>query len=62
MNKMIPSEIIHSDKNGNAIIGKNLEIDGTTKLNGGLKPIHHYKLGDDISSSNRLLYKLFIFS
>ena len=42
MNKMIPSEIINADKNGNAAIGKNLEVDGTTKLNGGLKAIHTY--------------------
>lgn len=46
MNKMIPSEIIHADKDGNAAIGKNLEIDDTTKLNGGLEPIHTYSLGD----------------
>ena len=44
MNKMMPSEIIHSDENGNAVIGKNLEIDGTTKLNSGFKPIHTYNL------------------
>lgn len=44
MNKMIPSELIHADENGNAVIGKNLEIDGTTKLSGGLTPIHTYKL------------------
>ena len=42
MNKMIPSEIIHADENGNAVIGKNVEIKGTTKLNGGLKPIATY--------------------
>ena len=42
MNKMIPSEIIHTDESGNAVIGKNLKIDGTTKLNGGLKPIHTF--------------------
>lgn len=28
MNKMIPSEIIHADGSGNAVIGKNVEIDG----------------------------------
>ena len=44
MNKMIPSEIINADKNGNAVIGKNLEVDGTTKLNGGIKPIHTFPL------------------
>ena len=36
---MIPSELIHVDESGNAVIGKNLEADGTTKLNGGLSPI-----------------------
>ena len=46
MNKMIPSELIHADENGDAVIGKNLEIDGTTKLSGGLKPIHHYVTDD----------------
>ena len=35
MNKMIPSEVINADKNGNAAIGKKLEGDGATKLNGG---------------------------
>ena len=40
---MIPSELINADKNGNAVIGKNLEIDGTTKLNGGLKPLTEYR-------------------
>ena len=47
MNKMIPSELIHADENGNAVMGKNLEIDGTTKLNGGFKPIHTYNFKDD---------------
>ena len=56
MNKMIPSDSIHVDKNGDVSIGKNLEIDGTTKLNGGLKPIHHYKLGEDISSATLDVY------
>lgn len=46
MNKMIPSELIHADENGNAVIGKNVEIDGTTKLNGGLNPIHSYVFTD----------------
>ena len=44
MNKMMPSELIHADENGNAVIGKNLEVGGTTKLNGGLEPIHTYNL------------------
>ena len=38
---MIPSEIIHVDENGN------LEVDGATKLSGGLKPIHEYTFTDD---------------
>ena len=42
MNKMIPSEVIHTDESGNAVIGKNLEVNGTTKLNDGLKAIHTY--------------------
>ena len=41
MKKMIPSEIIHVDENGN------LEVDGATKLSGGLKPIHEYTFTDD---------------
>lgn len=41
MKKMIPSEIIHVDENGN------LEIDGATKLSGGLEPIHEYTFTDD---------------
>ena len=40
MKKMIPSEIIHVDENGN------LEIDGATKLSGGLEPIHEYTFND----------------
>lgn len=49
MNKMIPSEEwsslnknIHADENGNVVIGKNLEVDGTAKMNSGFKPIHQY--------------------
>lgn len=52
MNKMIPTELIHADESGNAVIGKNLEIDGTTKLNSGFEPIHIYNLPDG--------YKLFV--
>ena len=51
MKRMIDSELIEAlgtdikfDGTGNVIVGKNLEVDGTTKLNGGLKPIHTYKL------------------
>ena len=47
--RMIDSELIEAlgtdikfDGTGNVIVGKNLEVDGTTKLNGGLKPIHTY--------------------
>lgn len=31
---------------GNAVVGKNLEVDGTTKLNGGFEPIHTYEFED----------------
>ena len=47
MNKMIPSEIIHADESDNAVIGKNLEIDGSIKLNGGIEPIHIYEIQAD---------------
>ena len=44
MNKMIPSELIHVDENGNAVIGKNLAIDGKVfTLNGkhwGIMPVY----------------------
>ena len=47
--RMIDSELIEAlgtdikfDGTGNVIVGKNLEVGGTTKLNGGLKPIHTY--------------------
>lgn len=42
MKIMVNSELIHADENGDAVIGKNLKIDGTTKLNGGFEPIHKY--------------------
>ena len=52
--RMIDSELIESlgtdikfDGTGNVIIGKNLEVNGTTKLSGGLKPIHEYTFNDD---------------
>lgn len=35
---------INSDSNGNVSVGKNLEVGGTTKFNGGLEPIHTYKI------------------
>ena len=47
--RMIDSELIEAlgtdikfDGTGNVKVGKNLEVNGTTKLNGGLKPIHTY--------------------
>lgn len=43
MNKMIPSEIIQADENGNAVIGKNLEVDGTIRVNAGFKPVSTYQ-------------------
>ena len=49
--RMIDSELIEAlgtdikfDGTGNVTVGKNLEVGGTTKLNGGLEPIHTYKL------------------
>ena len=49
--RMIDSELIEAlgtdikfDGTGNVIISKNLEVNGTTKLGGGLKPIHEYNL------------------
>ena len=50
MNKMIPSELIHADENGNAVIGKNLEVDGTAKLNGGIDYIQQYEFTDNTES------------
>ena len=47
--RMIDSELIEAlgtdikfDGTGNVIVGKNLEVGGTTKLNGGIKPIHTF--------------------
>lgn len=59
MNKMIPSELIHADENGNAVIGKNLEIDGTTKLNGGINPIKTIRLSPSNFESD-LVFNIFI--
>ena len=49
--RMIDSELIEAlgtdikfDGTGNVTIGKNLEVDGKMQLNGGIKPIHTYKL------------------
>ena len=55
MNKMIPSEVIHTDENGNAVIGKNLKLDGTAKLNGGIEPIHNYRI-----QANGDIYRLIV--
>lgn len=41
MKRMIDNELLTADKKG-VKVGKNLEVGGTTKLNGGLKPIHTY--------------------
>lgn len=41
------SKYVHFDENGDAVIGKNLKIKGTTKLIGGLKPIHQYSFTDN---------------
>ena len=49
--RMIDSELIEAlgtdirfDGTGNVMVGKNLEVGGKTQLNGGIKPIHTYKL------------------
>ena len=54
MKRMIDSELIEPlrtdikfDGMGNVTVGNNLEVGGKTKLNGGLKPIHEYNLGND---------------
>lgn len=33
------NKYVHFDENGNAVIGKNLEVGGTTKLAGGFEPV-----------------------
>lgn len=38
------NKYMHFDKDGNATFGKNLEVKGTAKLNGGLKAIAQYQL------------------
>ena len=52
--RMIDSELIEAlgtdikfDGTGNVIISKNLGVNGTTKLGGGLEPIHEYTFNDD---------------
>ena len=41
MKRMIDNELLTADKKG-IKVGKNLEVKGTTKLNGGLAFIHSY--------------------
>ena len=43
MKRMIDDELLTADKKG-ITVGKNLEIGGTTKLNGGLEAIHYYNI------------------
>lgn len=43
---VIYNDGIEVKSNGDVTIGKNLEVDGTTKLNGGIETIHTYSLGD----------------
>ena len=43
MKRMIDDELLTADKNG-ITVGKNLEVGGKLQLNGGIKPIHTYKL------------------
>ena len=49
------SKYVHFDENGNAALGKNLEVDGTTKLNGGIEPIHNYRI-----EANGDIYRLIV--
>lgn len=41
MKRMIDNELLTADEKG-ITVGKNLEVGGTTKLNGGIKPIHTF--------------------
>ena len=41
MKRMIDNEILTADKN-EITVEKNIEVGGTTKLNGGIKPIHTF--------------------
>ena len=43
MKRMIDDELLTADEKG-ITVGKNLEVGGKTQLNGGIKPIHTYKL------------------
>ena len=55
--RMIDSELIEAlgtdikfDGTGNVIVGKNLEVGGTTKLSGGLEILYSYDFKDNIST------------
>ena len=48
------SKYVHFDENGNAVLGKNLEVDGAIKLSGGFKPIHHYEISGSDGSVNNI--------
>ena len=57
MKRMIDSELIEAlgtdikfDGTGNVIVGNNLEVDGTTKLSGGLEVLYSYDFKDNIST------------
>lgn len=41
---VIYNDGIEVKRNGDVVIGKNLEVEGTTKLNSGIEPIHRYEL------------------
>jgi hypothetical protein len=41
------NEGLEVKSNGDVTVGKNLEVDGTAKLNGGLEFIHRYELGSN---------------
>ena len=62
--RMIDSELIEAlgtdirfDGTGNVIVGKNLEVNGTTKLNGGLEILRTYKFNDNISTKLEVLFE-----
>lgn len=54
MKRMIDDELLTADKNG-ITVGKNLEVDGTTKLSGGLEVLHTYNFNDNISTKLEVL-------
>lgn len=47
MNKMIPSEVINVDENGDAVIGKNLKVGGKLHLNGEFANVRSYEFTDN---------------